>query len=67
MSTETHSNSASNLEKVLKAGEFAFTGELGPPRGTDTEEVREKARFALLELPRRCLSTNLVLLLFHMA
>jgi methylenetetrahydrofolate reductase (NADPH) len=45
MSTETHSNSASNLEKVLKAGEFAFTGELGPPRGTDTEEVREKARF----------------------
>jgi len=45
MSTETYSNSASNLEKVLKAGEFAFTGELGPPRGTDTEEVREKARF----------------------
>lgn len=45
MSTETHSNSASNLEKVLKAGKFAFTGELGPPRGTDTEEVREKARF----------------------
>jgi methylenetetrahydrofolate reductase (NADPH) len=45
MSTETHSNSVSNLEKVLKAGEFAFTGELGPPRGTDTEEVREKARF----------------------
>lgn len=45
MSTEKHSNSASNLEKVLKAGEFAFTGELGPPRGTDTEEVREKARF----------------------
>ncbi len=45
MSTETHANSESNLEKVLKAGEFAFTGELGPPRGTDTEEVREKARF----------------------
>jgi methylenetetrahydrofolate reductase (NADPH) len=45
MSIETHSNSASNLEKVLKAGEFAFTGELGPPRGTNTEEVREKARF----------------------
>ena len=43
MSTETQSNSASNLEKVLKAGEFAFTGELGPPRGTDTEEVIEKA------------------------
>jgi len=45
MSNETHANSASNLEKVLKAGEFAFTGELGPPRGTSTEEVREKARF----------------------
>ncbi len=45
MNTETHSNSASNLEKVLKSGEFAFTGELGPPRGTDTEEVKEKARF----------------------
>jgi methylenetetrahydrofolate reductase (NADPH) len=45
MSTETQFNSASNLEKVLKSGEFAFTGELGPPRGTDTEEVREKARF----------------------
>lgn len=45
MSTETHTNCESNLEKVLKAGEFAFTGELGPPRGTDTEEVREKARF----------------------
>jgi methylenetetrahydrofolate reductase (NADPH) len=45
MSNETHANSASNLEKVLKAGEFAFTGELGPPRGTDTKEVREKAKF----------------------
>lgn len=45
MSTETHFNSGSNLEKVLKAGHFAFTGELGPPRGTDTEEVREKAKF----------------------
>lgn len=45
MSTETQLNSESNLEKVLKSGQFAFTGELGPPRGTDTEEVREKARF----------------------
>jgi methylenetetrahydrofolate reductase (NADPH) len=45
MSTETHANSASNLEKVLKSGHFAFTGELGPPRGTDVEEVREKSRF----------------------
>jgi methylenetetrahydrofolate reductase (NADPH) len=35
--------SGSNLEKVLKAGHFAFTGELGPPRGTSADEVREKA------------------------
>jgi len=36
-------NSGSNLEKVLRAGHFAFTGELGPPRGTSVEAVREKA------------------------
>jgi methylenetetrahydrofolate reductase (NADPH) len=36
--------SESNLEKVLKAGHFAFTGELGPPRGTNVEEVKEKAK-----------------------
>jgi methylenetetrahydrofolate reductase (NADPH) len=35
--------SESNLEKVLEAGHFAFTGELGPPRGTSVEEVKEKA------------------------
>jgi methylenetetrahydrofolate reductase (NADPH) len=45
MSTETILKSGSNLEKVLKSGQFAFTGELGPPRGTDAEEVREKAKF----------------------
>jgi methylenetetrahydrofolate reductase (NADPH) len=37
--------SGSNLEKVLKAGHFAFTGELGPPRGTDVEVVKEKAKY----------------------
>ncbi|MBW2366374.1 MAG: methylenetetrahydrofolate reductase [Deltaproteobacteria bacterium] len=36
--------SGSNLEKVLKAGHFAFTGELGPPRGANVEAVRKKAR-----------------------
>ncbi|MFP4031968.1 MAG: methylenetetrahydrofolate reductase [Desulfococcaceae bacterium] len=36
--------SGSNLEKVLTAGHFAFTGELGPPRGSNVEAVREKAR-----------------------
>ncbi len=35
--------SGSNLEKILTAGHFAFTGELGPPRGTDADEVRKKA------------------------
>jgi len=35
--------SGSNLEKVLKAGHFAFTGEVGPPRGTDVEAVKKKA------------------------
>ena len=33
------------MEKVLKSGQFAFTGELGPPRGTDVKEVKEKAQF----------------------
>ena len=33
----------SNLEKVLSAGHFAVTGELGPPRGADVEAVRKKA------------------------
>jgi methylenetetrahydrofolate reductase (NADPH) len=37
--------SGSNLEKVLRGGHFAFTGELGPPRGTDGDEVREKTCF----------------------
>jgi methylenetetrahydrofolate reductase (NADPH) len=37
--------SGSNLEKILKAGHFAFTGELGPPRGSDAEEVIKKAQY----------------------
>ncbi len=36
--------SGSNLEKVLKAGHFAFTGEVGPPRGANIEALKEKAR-----------------------
>jgi 5,10-methylenetetrahydrofolate reductase len=36
--------SGSNLEKVLKAGTFAVTGELGPPKSGNAETVREKAR-----------------------
>jgi len=37
--------SGSNLEKILRAGHFAFTGELGPPRGADIDAVRKKAKF----------------------
>ncbi|MCD6560361.1 MAG: methylenetetrahydrofolate reductase [Deltaproteobacteria bacterium] len=33
----------SNLEKVLKAGHFAFTGECGPPQGANIELLKEKA------------------------
>ena len=36
--------SGSNLEKILRAGHFAFTGELGPPRGANVAVVREKAK-----------------------
>jgi methylenetetrahydrofolate reductase (NADPH) len=44
MSTESNGlKSGSNLEKILKAGHFAFTGELGPPRGANAEEVIKKA------------------------
>ena len=35
--------SDSRLEKILRAGHFAFTGELGPPRGANVEALREKA------------------------
>ncbi len=34
----------SNLEKVLAAGHFAVTGEVGPPRGSNPEDVRQKAK-----------------------
>ncbi len=44
MSTDNGLKSGSNLEKILKAGHFAFTGELGPPRGTGAKEVIEKAQ-----------------------
>ena len=33
----------SNLEKVLRAGHFAVTGELGPPQSADPEVIRKKA------------------------
>ena len=36
--------SASHLENVLTSGEFAVTGELGPPKNGNPEVVRKKAR-----------------------
>ena len=44
--TKTSSNgykSGSRLERLLRAGEFVVTGELGPPQGADGETIREKA------------------------
>ena len=35
----------SNLKKILDAGHFAFTGELGPPRGANVAAITEKAKF----------------------
>ena len=34
----------SNLERVLKAGDFAVTAELGPPKSADPEVIRNKAK-----------------------
>jgi 5,10-methylenetetrahydrofolate reductase len=36
--------SGSNLEKVLRAGHFAATGELGPPTSANREVIEEKAQ-----------------------
>jgi len=35
--------SGSNLERVLRAGHFAVTGELGPPQSADNQVIRKKA------------------------
>ncbi len=46
MSAEISNNgylADSNLERVLRAGHFAVTGELGPPQSADGEVIRSKA------------------------
>ena len=48
MSEEQNTNnndvkSGSNLEKLLRKGEFVVTSELGPPRGASREAVEKKA------------------------
>lgn len=35
----------SNLEKVLRAGHFAVTGEIGPPASANREVIEEKAQY----------------------
>jgi methylenetetrahydrofolate reductase (NADPH) len=42
---ENELKSGSRLERVLKSGQFAFTGELGPPKGADPSVVEKKAGF----------------------
>jgi methylenetetrahydrofolate reductase (NADPH) len=37
--------SKSNVEKILKSGNFVVTGECGPPRGADPEVVRKKGAY----------------------
>jgi methylenetetrahydrofolate reductase (NADPH) len=37
--------SGSRLERVLDAGYFAFTSELGPPQGANVEAIRKKASY----------------------
>jgi hypothetical protein len=34
----------SRLEKILKSGQFAVTGECGPPRGADPDVIRKKCQ-----------------------
>lgn len=46
MGVEANNNGylvGSNLERVLRAGHFAVTGELGPPQSADSTVIREKA------------------------
>lgn len=37
--------SESNLERILESGQFAVTGECGPPRGADASVIERKAQF----------------------
>lgn len=37
--------SGSRLERVLEAGHFAFTAELGPPQGANVEVIKKKASY----------------------
>jgi methylenetetrahydrofolate reductase (NADPH) len=39
--------SGSRLEKVLTAGKFAVTAELGPPQNADPEAIKKKAQYCI--------------------
>ena len=43
MTESIQHHSDSNLERVLRAGHFAITGELGPPQSADASIIREKS------------------------
>jgi methylenetetrahydrofolate reductase (NADH) len=45
MSETNGYKSGSNLEKILRAGHFAATGELGPPKSADSSVIQKKAAF----------------------
>ena len=37
--------SGSNLEKLLRSGQFAVTAELGPPRGADRSVIEKRPQY----------------------
>jgi len=55
MSDNNAYKSGSRLEKLLRAGHFVATGELGPPQSADGEVIREKARL----LKGKCDAVNI--------
>ena len=40
-----HEKSGSRLERILTSGQFAVTGELGPPKSADVEIIKTKAGY----------------------
>jgi methylenetetrahydrofolate reductase (NADPH) len=44
MKAKSTVKAGSNLEKILQSGQFAVTGELGPPQSADPEVIRSKAK-----------------------
>lgn len=55
MTDNNEYNSGSRLEKLLRAGHFVVTGELGPPQSADSEVIRRKAHI----LKGKCDAVNI--------